>query len=102
MDRLAILLDMEREKPIDPFLKFALAMEYHSQGNEAETRSFFNRLVNEFPDYVPTYYQFGKLEEESGNNEAARMLFLTGIEKAKAENDAKTMRELQQAIEMLD
>src|ERR1700679_3020246 len=102
MDRLAKLLEMERDKPADPFLKFALAMEYQSQGNLIETRAFFKRLVADFPDYAATYYQYGKLEEAQGNAELALFLFKTGIEKAKAENDTKTVRELQQAIEMMD
>ena len=102
MDRLATLLEMERDKPDDPFLKYALAMEYVSQGNMAESRAFFERLVSDHPDYVATYYQYGKLEEEAGNNAAAVALYTLGIEKAKATGDLKTARELQQAVEMVD
>ena len=64
MDRLATLLTMARDKPKDPFLLFALALEYHGAGNEAESRSYFERLVYEHPDYIATYYQYGKMEEE--------------------------------------
>ncbi|MCW3125437.1 MAG: Tetratricopeptide 4 [Bacteroidetes bacterium] len=102
MDRLATLLEMERAKPTDPFLKYALAMEYVSKGNMTESRRYFERLVAEYPDYVVTYYQYGKLEEETGNNTAAIALYTKGIEKANAVNDAKTARELQQAIDMAD
>lgn len=102
MDRLATLSSMERDAPTDPFLKYALAMEYVSQGNIAESRRYFERLVNEFPDYVATYYQYGKQEEELGNAAAAIALYTKGLEKAKATNDAKTARELQQAIDMVD
>ena len=102
MDRLATLLEMERDKPDDPFLKYALAMEYISKGNMAESRAFFERLVSDYPDYVATYYQYGKLEEEAGNNAAAVALYTLGIEKAKAVGDLKTARELQQAVEMVD
>jgi tetratricopeptide (TPR) repeat protein len=102
MDRLATLLAMERDKPTDPFLKYALAVEYVSQGNMAESRRYFERLVAEYPEYVATYYQYGKLEEESGNNAAAVALYQKGIEKAKTAVDAKTARELQAAIDMID
>ena len=102
MDRLAILLTMTREKPNDTFLIFALALEYKSVGNEAESRAYFERLVNEYPDYVPTYYQYGKMEEESGNLKAAVDLYSKGIEKARAKGDEKTARELQQTIDMMD
>ena len=102
MDRLATLRDMERAQPADPFLKYALAMEYVSQGNTAQSRLYFERLVSDHPDYVATYYQYAKLEEEAGNSAAAISLYNKGIEKAKAAGDAKTARELQVAMEMMD
>jgi tetratricopeptide (TPR) repeat protein len=102
MDRLATLLTMARDKPNDPFLIFALALEYKSGGNQAESRVYFERLVCEFPDYVATYYQYGKMEEENGDFDKAVVLYHKGIEKAKAAGDEKTARELQQAIDMMD
>ena len=102
MDRLATLLTMMRDKPDDSFLIFALALEYRSGGNQAESRVYFERLVCDFPDYVATYYQYGKMEEENGNLDKAVDLYHKGIEKAKAAGDAKTVRELQQAIDMMD
>jgi tetratricopeptide (TPR) repeat protein len=102
MDRLATLQAMAREKPDDTFLIFALALEYKSGGKQAESRLYFERLVNEFPDYVATYYQYGKMEEENGNVEQAAILYNKGIEKAKASGDQKTARELQQAVDMMD
>ena len=102
MDRLTTLLTMARDKPNDPFLLFALALEYKSSGNQAESRLYFERLVNEHPDYVATYYQYGKMEEEEGNSARAVDLYHIGIEKARATGDQKTARELQQAMDMMD
>jgi len=102
MDRLATLLTMARDKPNDPFLIFALALEYHGAGNEAESRSYFERLVNEFPDYVATYYQYGKMEEEKGNTARAADLYRAGINISRAAGNAKTARELQAALDMMD
>ena len=102
MDRLATLLEMERVSPGDPFLIYALAMEYVSQGNMTESRRYFDRLVTDHPDYVATYYQYGKLEEEAGHTAIAANLYRTGIEKAKAARDRKTEGELRAALEMMD
>jgi tetratricopeptide (TPR) repeat protein len=102
MDRLATLLAMAREKPDDPFLIFALALEYKTSGNQAESRAYFDRLVYEFSDYVPAYYQYGKMEEETGDLAKAITLYTKGIEISKAAGDQKTVRELQQAIDMMD
>ena len=102
MDRLATLLDMERDKPDDPFLKYALAMEYLSQGKHSEAKAYFAELIEHHPDYVATYYQYGKLEESAGNNAQAVSLYQTGIVKSLAVKDSKTARELQQAIDMME
>jgi tetratricopeptide (TPR) repeat protein len=102
MDRLTTLLTMARDKPNDPFLIFALALEYKSNGNQGESRLYFERLVCEYPDYVATYYQYGKMEEENGDLTKAVDLYSKGIGKAKAAGDSKTARELQQAIDMMD
>ena len=102
MDRLTQLLTMMRDKPTDTFLIFALALEYKSVGNILESILYFERLVNEFPDYVATYYQYGKLAEEMGDMTKAVDLFNKGIIKAKVAGDQKTARELQQAIDMMD
>ena len=102
MDRLATLLTMARDKPEDPFLIFALALEYKSGGNQAESRVYFERLVYEYPDYVASYYQYGKMEEEAGNSSKAAELYNIGIDKARAAGDQKTARELQQALDMMD
>jgi phage terminase Nu1 subunit (DNA packaging protein) len=59
-------------------------------------------LVYEFPDYVATYYQYGKMEEENGNSSKAAELYNIGIDKAKAAGDQKTARELEQAMNMMD
>ena len=67
-----------------------------------KSRVYFERLVNEYPDYVPTYYQYGKMEEEMGHLKEAVALYEKGIEKAKAAGDQKTARELQQAIDMMN
>lgn len=102
MDRLAVLLDMERDKPQDPFVKYALALEYLSRGNEAESRAYFERLVSDFGHYLPTYFQFGKLEENSGNKERARALYTKGIELAKEAKEFKTVWELEEALDFID
>lgn len=102
MDRLATLLTLVRDKPNDPFLIFAIALEHKSSGNEGESMAYFERLVNEFPDYVPTYYQYGKLMEETGQTQKAMHLYKIGIKKATETGDNKTARELQQAIDMIN
>lgn len=100
-ERIAVLQQMMREKPDDPFLLYALALEYRSAGKYDQSRSFFERLLQDHPDYLPIYYQFGNLAEDLGDIPLATRLYQEGIVKALANGEQKTANELKQALEML-
>ena len=99
--RLERLKEMEKQKPEEGFLKFAIAQEYINAGNDAEAQPYFEFLLNEQPGYVPTYYHAGKLYERLQNAEKAADTYRRGIIVAKTANDAKTAGELNEALSML-
>ena len=101
MDRIATLQAMEREKPKDAFVQYALALEYKNCGDITQSRVYFERLVTEFADYVPTYYQYAEMEAGEGNVNLAIQLYEKGIEKAMAVNDSKTVRELKSNLQLI-
>ncbi len=101
-ERLKKLLEWEAQKPDDAFLKFAIAQEYVSGGNDKEALKYYRFLVDNFSDYLATYYQLGKLHERISEIEEARATYRKGIEVAKAINDLKTLRELNEALMLLE
>lgn len=101
MDRIATLQAMEREKPKDAFVQYALALEYKNCGDVTQSRLYFEKLVTEFADYVPTYYHYAGMEAGEGNASLAIQLYEKGIEKAMMVNDSKTVRELKSAQELI-
>lgn len=101
-ERLQKLKEWEQQKPEDAFLKFAIAQEYVSGQMEEEARAYFEILTQHFPDYLPTYYQFGNLYERLGEFERARDAYRKGMEVAKTANDLKTLRELNEALTLLE
>ncbi len=100
-ERLAKLKEMEQAKPTDPFLKFAIALEYLSQSQLIEAQQQFESLIKHYPSYLPTYYQAGKLYEDTGNILQATRCYQAGIELAKTTGDTKTTNELKEALSLL-
>jgi tetratricopeptide (TPR) repeat protein len=88
------------EDPNDPFNLYALALE-HSKADANKAIDIFNQLMNKHPDYVPTYYQLGKLYVDISENERALEVFELGITISRDKKDHKALRELQSARQEL-
>lgn len=101
-ERLRKLQEWEAQKPDDAFLKFAIAQEYVSAGKDNEALKYFLKLVAKFPDYLPIYYQYGKLFEKLGDVKGAMESYQKGMKVAKAANDLKTFGELKEALILLE
>lgn len=101
-DRQALIHQMLKTNPDDPFLIYAAALEYRKQNDNESTLNMFKKLVDEHPEYLATYYQIGKLYEEMGKLEASISFYKKGREVAKKQNDLKTLSELSEALMILD
>jgi tetratricopeptide (TPR) repeat protein len=97
MNRVETLLDFLREDPHDPFVQFALASEYLKAGDEESALQWFEKLVEEQPDYVGTYYHLGRLYRRLGRSEDAMRTYENGIEAATRVNDFHAASELRNA-----
>lgn len=99
--RLNQLLKFLEESPDDPFIHYALALEYKSTDPEQAMR-FFTFLLKNYPDYLPTYYQAGQFLEEQGKIDEARLYYQQGISLAMRENNSSALKELKAAYALLD
>lgn len=100
-ERLEKLRAFLGESPNDPFLIYAITLEQLKLENMGEARAGFERLVNEHPDFVATYYHFAKFLEEEGEREKAIKQYEIGLEKALKAGDRHAHRELQNAYQNL-
>lgn len=100
--RLKQLLDLELKSPSDPFLKFALAQEYAAMPDRIAAEMYYEILLEKFPDYLPTYYQYAKLQEEKNEIDSAKNWYKKGIELAKKQAEKKTLSELETALFLLE
>ena len=100
--RLEKLQEMEKQKPADAFIKFAIAQEFVGMQHDEQAAEVFNLLLKNFPQYLPTYYQLGKLFERKEDLPSAMDIYRRGIIIAKAANDLKTAGELSEAIMLIE
>ena len=100
-NRIKLLKEFITEDPGDPFNYYALGLEY-LQSDKQQALSTFQRLIREHKDYLPTYYQLGKLYESLGQPDQAVLVFGEGILLAKSQNDLKTLRELSAGLEEIN
>ncbi|MFZ4863830.1 tetratricopeptide repeat protein [Sphingobacterium sp. Mn56C] len=101
MDKTIQLLEFIKESPHDPFLHYALTMEYVKAEDFEKAKQGFENLVQNFPDYVGTYYHFGKLLEKLNNKSAAEEIYNRGILIASQQRKMHAKGELMGALNML-
>ncbi len=93
---------MLEKSPADPFLIYATGFEYQQAGNADEAFAYYNRLLTDFPKYLPTYYQTGMLLFETGKFDEALEVLNKGISLAMELKEMKTLRELREAVNLVE
>lgn len=101
MNRIEQLEEFLRESPQDPFLHYALTMEFLKGDDIARTRAGFENMLTNFPDYVGSYYHFGKFLEELGESAKAEEVYKKGILVATKMRNNHAKGELMGALNML-
>ena len=91
--RLKTLLEFQKKEPNDPFLLYALGMEYLKE-MPLKAKTYFKELLVKHPDYLPTYYQAAQLFISSDDFKRALDLLEEGMIIAKQQNDLATLKEL--------
>lgn len=102
MNRIAQLKEFLKDKPKDCFLRHALALELVKAGEEKQAKTLFEAILNEFPEYVGSYYPLGKLLEQMHLADEALKVYEQGIQQAQKSGDQHTLSELRSAIDLMD
>ena len=85
--RLQQIQEMLADDPNDPTLRYMLAMEYVSVGDDSRAVACFHELLAGAPDYVPAYMQAGRALVRQGKDDEARTIFERGIAVAQQKQD---------------
>jgi len=98
MDRIASFKSFISRSPADPFPRYGLAMEHKGQGQLPEAWAVFAELIENFPDYVPTYLMAGGTLLALGRRDEAADVYRRGIEVAGRRGDGHAKNELAAAL----
>ncbi|MFD1139933.1 tetratricopeptide repeat protein [Larkinella insperata] len=97
--RIQQLLQFIDEQPDDPFNTYALAMEYRDE-QPAQALQHLEKLLQQHPTYLPSYYHAAALYAETGNRDKAAGVYQQGIELARTQKNDKALQELSRAYRM--
>ncbi len=93
--------EMLAEDPNDPFLRYGLAMEHVSAGDDAAAASCLQDLIAVAPDYVPAYQQLGQTLLRQGRSAEARQAWSQGVQAAQKAGNQHARDEMQGFLDSL-
>jgi len=96
IERVKKLEEFMKEDPIDPFTIYALATEWLDE-DLTRSKKYFDKLLDDHPDYVGTYYHAARLYLVLKDDVKAREIFENGIAVAKKAGNQHALAELQTA-----
>jgi len=85
-ERLQQLLGFLEKEPNDPFLLYAIATEYRNHDTE-KAKVYFEQLLHEHDQYLPTYYHAAHLFFDLGEDERAKEIYEQGIALAEKQDE---------------
>ena len=77
------------------------ALEYEKMGELEQAYAYFEKLIVDFADYLPTYLLYGNFLEKIGEEEKAKNIYENGMLLAQKQNNSKAMQEIERALFLL-
>jgi len=99
--RMAQLEAMLADEPNDAFLRYGLAMEYASQGDDATAAAKLVELIAVEP-YVPAFLMAGQALARLGRVSEAVAVLRQGVDAARAQRNDHALGEMQGLIDTLE
>jgi tetratricopeptide (TPR) repeat protein len=96
------LEEMLAAEPDDTELRYMLAMEYASAGDDEGAVRCFRELLARAPDYPPAYHQAGRALHRLGRIGEARDILERGIPVALKAGNSHAADEMQDLLDNLD
>jgi tetratricopeptide (TPR) repeat protein len=97
MDRINRLIAMQAENTNDPFLIYAIGLEYNKLNQWSEADVWFSKLDHQ-PEYLPRYFHHGRCLLQLNRHSDAISVFEKGKEVAKRQGDYKTASEINEVL----
>ncbi|MCH6198953.1 tetratricopeptide repeat protein [Aquiflexum sp. LQ15W] len=93
-----MLRSFVEEEPENPFNLYALALEFIEFDQDSAT-FHFKKLLEEFPDYLPTYFHAAAYFADLGDTHFSKVIYEKGILLAESQRDEKATKELKNSFQ---
>lgn len=93
---------MLAEEPNDPELRYMLAMDFVSAGDDGGAARCFEDLIRVAPTYAPAYHQGARALQRLGRNADARSMLTRGIPVAQGQGDHHAAGEMSELLQSLE
>ena len=93
---------MLAEEPNDAELRYMLAMEHASVGDDAGAARVFQELIQIVPNYPPAYHMLGRTLQRLNRNADARAILLQGIPIAQQQGNLHAAGEMTELLQSLE
>lgn len=102
ISRMQRIEEMLAQEPNDPELRYMLAMEHVSAGDDAKAVRVFEQLVTLAADYPPGYHQGARALVRLNRIAEARTLLQRGIPAALNQGNQHAAGEMQELLQSLE
>ncbi len=92
---------MLKDEPQDTFLRYSLAMELRSEGDNEASISQLVEMTGDTPPYVPAFFMAAQQLVDLDRTDEARSMLRDGIEQARAQDDAHAAAEMADFLAMI-
>ncbi len=89
---------MLRDEPQDTFLRYSLAMELRSAGENEASLTKLHELTNDPTPYVPAFFMAAQLLVDLDRIESARTYLRDGIDEARRQGDSHAAAEMSELL----
>ena len=93
---------MLADEPNDPELRYMLAMEHASAGDDASAVRVFQELLAVVPSFPPAYHMLGRTLQRLNRNAEARDVLLQGIPVAQKQGNLHAAGEMTELLDSLE
>jgi predicted Zn-dependent protease len=100
--RLEQITELLKDDPDDPELRYMLAMEHVSAGNDPEAVRCFEELIRRCPEYAPGFHMAARALLRLNRVQETRAVLQRGIAAATRKNDLHAAGEMQELLASLE
>lgn len=101
MSRIEPIKKMLAAEPDDVFLNFSLAMEYVKADRPDDALEQFRQVSRIDPDYIPAYFQQGRMMIALERHDEARTVLAQGVAVAERIGDTHAVAEMNETLAAL-